>query len=85
MALNIKNKEVEELATELAKLTGESKTEAIRKALLERKSRLAGKRTSSARKILEQEIWSQIPAELRGKGIAFEDHGDLMGWGPSGY
>ena len=41
MALNIKNPEVEALASEIAKMTGESKTEAIRKALLERKQHLA--------------------------------------------
>ena len=33
MALNLKNDEVERLATEVARLTGESKTEAIRQAL----------------------------------------------------
>jgi antitoxin VapB len=35
MALNIRNEEVEKLAAELAKLTGESKTEAVRNALKE--------------------------------------------------
>lgn len=33
MALNIRNTETERLANELAKLTGESKTEAVKKAL----------------------------------------------------
>ena len=41
MSMNIKNREVELLAGELAALTGESKTEAIRKALAERRLRLA--------------------------------------------
>jgi antitoxin VapB len=36
MALNIRNSEAERLADELAKLTGESKTEAVKKALAER-------------------------------------------------
>ena len=40
MALNIKNKEVERLAAEVADMTGESKTEAIRQALDERRRRL---------------------------------------------
>jgi antitoxin VapB len=40
MGLNIKNEEVERLATEIARQTGETKTEAIRQALLERKKRL---------------------------------------------
>lgn len=33
MALNLRNPEAEKLAAELARLTGESKTEAITKAL----------------------------------------------------
>lgn len=36
MALNIRNSETEKLATELAALTGESKTVAVTKALQER-------------------------------------------------
>lgn len=36
MSLNIRNQEAERLATELAELTGETKTEAVRKALEER-------------------------------------------------
>ena len=41
MALNIKDKETEELAAEIASLTGESKTGAVRQALRERQERLA--------------------------------------------
>ena len=41
MALNIKNAEVEALAAEIARITGESKTEAVRRALAERKTRLS--------------------------------------------
>jgi len=37
VALNIKNDEVERLAADVARLTGESKTEAIRRALEERR------------------------------------------------
>jgi len=33
MALNIRNQETEQLVTELVKLTGETKTEAVRKAI----------------------------------------------------
>jgi len=36
MALNIRNEEAEKLAAEVAKLAGESKTEAVRKALQDR-------------------------------------------------
>jgi antitoxin VapB len=44
MALNIRNSEVEELAGALARLTGETKTEAVRQALLDRLVRLRRER-----------------------------------------
>ncbi len=47
MALNIRNKEAEQLAAELAKLTGETKTEAVARALRERLARLRGERRRS--------------------------------------
>jgi len=40
MALNIRNPETERLATELARHTGESKTEAVTKALRDRLARV---------------------------------------------
>jgi antitoxin VapB len=45
MALNIRNQEAEKLATELAKQTGESKTEAVTKALRDRLIRVRRDRT----------------------------------------
>jgi len=67
MALNIKNASVENLALELSQLTGESKTEAIRRALEERKQRLAFQvvrenRADELRSFLEREVWSVIRA-----------------------
>lgn len=44
MALNIRNEEADRLAEAIAKLTGESKTEAVRVALSERLRRLRGER-----------------------------------------
>lgn len=41
MALNIRNDEAEALAAKLAKLTGETKTEAVTKALRERLTRVS--------------------------------------------
>ncbi len=41
MAVNIKNQDVENLLNEVVNLTGETKTEAIRKALEERRKRLS--------------------------------------------
>lgn len=44
MSLNIKNKEAHKLANQLAKLTGESMTEAVTKAVRERLDRLRSQR-----------------------------------------
>jgi antitoxin VapB len=44
MALNIRNPETERLAAAVAKLTGETKTEAVTKALRDRLSRLRRER-----------------------------------------
>jgi len=53
MALNIRNPETERLATTLAKLTGETKTEAVTKALRDRLVRVRRERT---RKRLADEL-----------------------------
>jgi antitoxin VapB len=45
MALNIRNSEAERLAAELAKQTGETKTEAVTKALRERLARVRRERS----------------------------------------
>jgi antitoxin VapB len=45
MALNIRNRETEQLAAELAKATGETKTEAVTKALRDRLVRVRRERT----------------------------------------
>ena len=52
MALNIRNKETERLATALAKLTGESKTEAVTRALRDRLERL--QRDRSRRRLADE-------------------------------
>ena len=52
MALNIRNREVEQLAGALAKLTGETKTEAVRKALRDRLARL--RRERSRRRLADE-------------------------------
>jgi antitoxin VapB len=72
MALNIKDKESEELAAEIALMTGETKTGATRTALRERRDRLrleGGRRPpkpyAGMRHWLETEIWPQIPDELK--------------------
>jgi len=52
MALNIRNQETERLAAELAKLTGETKTEAVTKAIRSRLKRL--RRERSGRSLAEE-------------------------------
>ncbi|MGA7537772.1 MAG: type II toxin-antitoxin system VapB family antitoxin [Steroidobacteraceae bacterium] len=49
MPLNIRNKQAEELAGALAKLTGETKTEAVTQALRERLERVRRGRTTRRR------------------------------------
>jgi antitoxin VapB len=46
MALNIRNAQAEELAAEVARLAGETKTEAVTVALRERLARLQRRRTA---------------------------------------
>jgi antitoxin VapB len=89
MALNIKNPEVEKLATEVAKLTGETKTQAIRLALEERKERLQRQETIAEKRkrimdYLQNEVWPSIPPELRGKTITKAEREEILGYGPDG-
>lgn len=89
MALNIKNEEVEHLAAEVARITGESKTEAIRRALAERRQRLAyrvnpGDRRVRALRFLEDEVWPRIPAGELGRRLTREEEDEILGFGPEG-
>jgi antitoxin VapB len=52
MAVNIRHREVEELARTLARLTGETKTEAVRRALRDRLTRL--RRERSRRRLADE-------------------------------
>lgn len=98
MALNIKDKETEELAAEIASQTGESKTGAVRQALRERRERLRlqlgsemrrtedpQKRTQDLLRFLETQIWPQIPEERRGlPPMSKAEREELLGYGPGG-
>lgn len=86
MSLNIKNPEVERLLDEIVGLTGESKTEAIRKALDERRQKLflqtiTPRTEDRLLAFLENEIWPQVPPELLGIPIAKEEEEALLGYG----
>lgn len=89
MPLNIKNPRVERLVTEVARLTGESKTEAVRRALEERRDRLtlqqpSRDRGARIRRVLEDEIWPAIPAEVLGTTITREEEEEILGLDGSG-
>jgi antitoxin VapB len=92
MALNIKNPEVERLATEVAQLAKETKTEAIRRALEERKARLAVRSKSTPEErvrrmteYMQREVWPHILPEFRGKSITKQEREEILGIGPNGY
>jgi antitoxin VapB len=89
MALNIKNQEVERLTAEVADLARETKTEAIRRALLDRKQRLIVHRGNTTKherlqRLLTRRIWPEIPARLLGRRISKKQREDILGYGPAG-
>lgn len=89
MALNIKNQDVEKLLDELVQITGESKTEAVRQALAERRQRLAlrfGARHHAIRLLtfLQDEVWPLVPREQRGVSLTREQEEAILGYGAHG-
>jgi len=87
MPLNIKNAEVERLVAEVAGLTGESKTEAVRQAMGERLRRLRLRvndraRTERLDRFLIREVWSRVPDDERGPTKAEREA--ILGYGESG-
>jgi antitoxin VapB len=75
MALNIKDPEAHRIAQALAKETGESMTEAVRKALSERYERVRRRRTSSTTAHTLVEIGKRCAADLAHPPV---DHGALL-------
>jgi antitoxin VapB len=68
MTLNIKDTETEKLAAEIAEMTGDTKTGAVRQALREKKKRLemgSGRQrpNQDLRQFFENEIWPLLPEE----------------------
>ena len=96
MALNLKDPETEKLAAEVAELTGDTKTGAVREALREKRDRVSlaagsrGKRRprkpGSLERFLETEIWPLIPEEDRNQPpLSKEEVEDILGFGPDGF
>ena len=89
MGLNIKNPEVERLATEVARLANETKTEAIRRALEERRTRLRarGARTGRGERLLaflERDVWPKMPPDELGRVLTRQEEDEILGYGPHG-
>jgi antitoxin VapB len=89
LPLNIKNADVERLAAEVSKLTGESKTEAVRKALEERRERLslrvAGNDTKGRlQRFLVHEVWPTIPKRELGRRLKRKEEESILGYGKHG-
>ena len=88
MALNLKNAEVERLAAEVARITGESKTEAIRRALEERRRRLKGPTPAERRtrllRFLRTKVWPSIPKSQLGRRLSREEEDAILGYGADG-
>lgn len=80
---------VERLAEEVARLAGETKTEAIRRALAERRQRLVYRQVSDrsaarARAFLEHEVWPEVPKAERGRRLTRSEEDEVLGYGEGG-
>jgi antitoxin VapB len=87
--MNIKDPETERLAAEVAALTGNSKTGAVREALRHERDRLAAagqaaERKRSLRSFFEEEVWPHVPPEVRGKTMTKAEREEILGIGPDG-
>ena len=89
MSLNIKNKDVERLIDEVTLLTGESKTEAVRRSLEERRARLgyhhaANDRAARLSRFLESEVWPHVPPSELGRQLTRNEEEDILGYDKDG-
>ncbi len=89
MALNLKNAEVEHLVEEVTRLTGETKTEAIRRALAERRQRLVYRQAfdrpaSRVHAFLDHEVWPEVPKAERGRRLTRSEEDEILGYGEGG-
>jgi antitoxin VapB len=75
MSLNIKHEEAHRMARQLARLTKESMTTAVREALRERLERVRGGGMSKAERLLK--IGRECAAHLQ-EPFRSVDHGDLL-------
>jgi len=68
--------------------TGETKTEAIRKALEDRRRRLTGappaQRRGAVLAFLKKRVWSQVPKREIGRALSKTEEDAILGYGPEG-
>lgn len=90
MALNIKDPETEALAAELAKLTGDSKTGAVRAALRARRTELRRRGVDrdpdeDLLRVLREEIWPALRVDPPEPPMTKAEREEILGIGPEGY
>jgi antitoxin VapB len=88
MALNIKDPATERLAAEVAQLASETKTGAIRRALEERRERLAFRggrdRREQLLRFLAEDVWPLVPKTALGRRLSKRQREVILGYGPEG-
>ena len=89
VALNIKDPVAEQLAAEVAALTGQSKTGAVRTALRRHHDELTAAsvaeiRRTRVRRFLVDEAWPQVPVEVRTTPMTKDEREAVLGYGPEG-
>lgn len=88
MALNIKDPETEALVAEVAELTGDTKTGAVRSAMRKRRDELrrsgAVRTGSRGRAVLENEIWPMLGISEEQEPITKAERESILGYGPGG-
>jgi antitoxin VapB len=89
MPVNIKSREVEQLLDEVVAITGETKVEAIRRALMERRARLGlrghrADRWQRALRFLEREVWPALPPAEVGRSLSRAEEDKILGYGQEG-
>lgn len=77
MGLNIKSSETRRLASELARLTGETMTDAVTVALRDRLEREKRRRSTETR-ARELRAIAERCAKLMGPGPSAVEHGDML-------
>lgn len=88
MALNIKNDLVEDLANEVAKRQGITKTEAVRRALEAELARStapsAADRAAHLVAFLQHDVWPFVPTEALGRAPNKAEREAILGYGTDG-